>query len=530
MKQYILGLTMAAALTFTVSGCSDFLDEPILGQQDMENYFSTEDECAKQVTGCYQSLAYDDWWQIYKFYVAGDMCTDDEWMGNTTQDPGDYLHLAHYTGNTISAGYSCQNFWQYRYKGILQCNIAINRIPGVKFNDEALQKRYIAEAKFIRAFEYFDLVKNFGGVPLVLDLKMPSEVEGIERASKEETYAQIEKDLLEAIPDLPVRSAYSSKDLGRVTKGAAQGLLGKVYLYQEKYKEAEAQLKAVIDSKEYQLLDNFGDVWSMDHNNSKESLFEVQTNSDISYSLGERISVVVGSRDDSGWSWGLPTSNLEKAFEDAGDSIRLKWTILHDGQTSVPNDPTWTEDNPYVISPSKHKSARCNMKLYIPVAKRPSPYDAPHIPLNYRLLRYADVLLMYAEVENALGNDAEARAALNEVRARVKLSPVTASNKELRDAIRLERRLELALEDNRLYDLRRWKDDNGKPAIDNIMGPNGTFVHYNLYESTDKYEKENKGESSDKGITFKEGRDELFPIPNSEIIMSNGSIKQNPLY
>lgn len=95
---------MAAALTFTVSGCSDFLDEPILGQQDMENYFSTEDECAKQVTGCYQSLAYDDWWQIYKFYVAGDMCTDDEWMGNTTQDPGDYLHLAHYTGNTISAG------------------------------------------------------------------------------------------------------------------------------------------------------------------------------------------------------------------------------------------------------------------------------------------------------------------------------------------------------------------------------------------------------------------------------------------
>ena len=86
-------------------------------------------------------------------------------------------------------------------------------------------------------------------------------------------------------------------------------------------------------------------------------------------------------------------------------------------------------------------------------------------------------------MENALGKDAEARTALNEVRARVKLAPVTASGKELRNAIRLERRLELALEDNRLYDLRRWKDDNGKPAIDNIMGPNGSFVHYNLYES-----------------------------------------------
>ena len=132
--------------------------------------------------------------------------------------------------------------------------------------------------------------------------------------------------------------------------------------------------------------------------------------------------------------------------------------------------------------------------MYIPVSKRPKPYDAPHIPLNYRLLRYADVLLMYAEVENALGNDGEARWALNEVRRRVDLSEVTASGTALRDAIRLERRLELALENNRLFDLRRWKDDNGKAAI------------------------------------CKEGRDELFPIPTSEVTMSNGSIVQNPGY
>ncbi len=530
MKHYILGLSMAATLTFSMSSCSNFLEEPILGQQDMENYFTTEDECAKQITGCYQSIAYDDWWQIYKFFVAADMCTDDEWMGNTTQDPGDYRHLAHYTGNTIEAGNSCQNFWQYRYKGILQCNIAINKIANVTFNDESLKKRYIAEAKFIRAYEYFDLVKNFGGVPIVLNLLMPSEVEGITRATATETYAQIEKDLTEAIPDLPVRSAYSSADMGRATKGAAQGILAKIYLYQEKYTEAEKQLQAVINSKEYKLLDNFGDVWSMDHNNSEESLFEIQTNSDISYNLGERISVIVGSRDDSGWSWGLPTSNLEKVFKDAGDDIRLQWTILHHNQTYVPNDDTWSEDNPYIITPSKHKSARANMKLYIPVAKRPSPYDAPHIPLNYRLLRYADILLMYAEVENALGNDTEAQKALNQVRSRVNLTAITSTGTKLRDDIRTERRMELALEDNRLYDLRRWKDDNGKYAIQNLMGPNGSFVNYNLNESTDEYEKSNQAENSNKGYTFKDGRDELFPIPNSEIIMSNGTIKQNPGY
>lgn len=528
MKKILFGLTLAAGLTLT--SCSNFLEEPILGQQDMENYFSTEDECAAQIIGCYQYLACDDWWQIYKHYGSIDMCTDDEWMGNTTQDPGDYLHLAHYTGNTVSAGNSVQNFYQYRWKGIHQCNIAIAKIPGVQFNNEAYKNRLLGEAKFLRGFMYFELVRNFGGMPLVLGLMMPNETQGLERATAEETYAQIEKDLKEAIEVLPLRSQYAASDLGRVTKGAAQGMLAKVYLYQEKYNEAKAMLDAVINSGEYKLMDDFSKVWNMDYNNNEESLFEYQTNDNISYGVGERFSVVTGSRDDSGWSWGLPTSNLEKAFKDAGDDIRLKYTILRHGQTEVPGDPTWNEDNPYVIDPAKHKSARCNMKLFIPVDRRPQPYDAAHIPLNYRVLRYADVLLMKAEVENALGNDSEAQEALNQVRDRVNLDPVTSTGKALRDAIRLERRLELALEGNRLFDLRRWKDDNGKPAICNVMGPNGSFVKYNMEESTDEWELSNQNESSNKGINFDETRDLLFPIPNSEITMSNGSIKQNPGY
>lgn len=537
MKRYIKGVFTAAIISILSVSCSDFLNEPIRGRQDLDNYYTAEDECKQQITGCYQALFFDDWWQIQKFYVCGDMCTDDEWMGNTTQDPGEYRDVAHYTGNTINAGNCCQNFWQYRYKGILRCNIAIQRIADVNFNDVALRARYIAEAKALRAFMYLDLVKNFGGVPLVLGLKMPSEVKGITRATKEATYAQIEKDLLEAISDLPKRAEYASADLGRITSGAAKGLLAKAYLYQGKYQEAEPLLQDLCkrgsfggQTPEYKLLANFADVWSMNHNNSEESLFEVQTNSNLTYNLGERISVVTGSRDDSGWSWGLPTSNLEQAFKVAGDSIRLLYTIIKDGATLVPGDDTYSAAKPYRISADKHKSARCNMKLYIPKSKRPEPYDAPHIPLNYRLLRYADVLLMYAEVENALNNDSEAQWALNQVRARVNLAPVMATGTQLRNAIRLERRLELALENNRLYDLRRWKDDNGKTAIQNVMGPNGSFVQYNLNISTDKYEKTNQKENSNKGYAFREGRDELFPIPNSEITMSEGSIQQNPLY
>ena len=136
---------------------------------------------------------------------------------------------------------------------------------------------------------------------------------------------------------------------------------------------------------------------------------------------------------------------------------------------------------------------------------------------------------MYAEACNELGDDASARDALNQVRRRAKLDDVTASGKALQSAIRQERRLELAFEQNRLYDIRRWTDTNGKKMISNILGPNGSFVKWNTEEATrDTLEWENQGEASDKGITFNENRDMVFPIPLYEITMSNGSITQNP--
>ena len=134
---------------------------------------------------------------------------------------------------------------------------------------------------------------------------------------------------------------------------------------------------------------------------------------------------------------------------------------------------------------------------------------------------------MYAEACNELSEDGTARTYLNEVRNRVKLPAVTSSGNELRKAIRLERRLELAWEQNRIYDIRRWTDDNGKKMICNLMGANGTFVKYNTDPATrDIYEWENQGEASDKGISFNENRDMVFPIPLYEITMSNGSITQ----
>ena len=147
---------------------------------------------------------------------------------------------------------------------------------------------------------------------------------------------------------------------------------------------------------------------------------------------------------------------------------------------------------------------------------------------NYIFFRYADVLLMYAEACQATGDEGNARTALNRVRTRVNLPDVTSSGNALRDAIRLERRLELAFEQCRLYDIRRWKGDSGKSVMAELFGPDGSFVKYNTGSDADMYEKNNQGEPSDKGTRFSESRDLLWPIPQYEIQHSNGAIEQNP--
>jgi hypothetical protein len=539
MKQLIIILALISSISF--SSCSDFLEEDVRGQENLDTYFQSEDDAVSFITGCYNAITYHGWWQIENFWILTDMCSDDLWMGNTTQDQSGYISLAHYQGVGQSNG-TISNFWQYRYKGILRTNIAIKRIPGASILDAAKKERLIAEAKFLRAYFYFELVKNFGGVPIIDGFLLPEEVSGITRSSTEDVYALIEQDLIDASAILPQRSEYSASDMGRATRGAALGMLGKAYLYQAKFEEAKATLKTVIDEGEYSLMADFGDVWSIDAENNEESLFEVQNMYDATYDLGGSLSIVTGNRsggDMDGWAWGLPSANLENAFIEAGDAERLRWTIIKHGATEIAGEDDFDElivaqgnqnnDGTYCVDPSKHKSARVNRKFWVPLNKRPENYNQPKVPLNHRVLRYADVLLMYAEACNETGDDASSRNALNEVRQRVDLDPVNDGGNDLRKAIRAERRLELACENHRLYDIRRWTDDNGKKSVANIMGPTGSFVIWNTNQATaDAFEWENQYEPSNKGATFIESRDLLFPIPLYEITMSNGSITQNP--
>ena len=535
MKHLFTILAVVATLTFT--SCEDFLTEEIRGQQNLDTYFSDIESCEAYITGCYQDITCGGWWNINTVWLLSEMCSDDAWMGNTSQSQSDYISLAHYQGSGASNG-PISNFWQYRYKAILRCNVAIERIAQMDLVDTERQNQLIAEARFLRGYFYFELVRNFGGVPLMTSFSDPAEVQGITRASTEETYAFIEEDLLAAAEVLPGRN---EAEVGRATRGAALGLLGKVYLYQEKWEKARDVLKTVIDSKEYDLLPEFGQVWDVEYDNSIESLFEVQYEYDETLAVGGSLSVVTGSRNGpgDGWSWCQPTANLEQAYIDAGDTVRLKWTIIKSGCTEIAGENRFNEfvennstvanadelieqygwdQNCYIIDPALHKSARIIRKYFLPLEDRPEVYNTDKCPLNHRILRFADVLLMYAEACNELGQDSDAQEALNRVRTRAKMASVTATGTQLRDAIRLERRLELAFEQNRLYDIRRWKDDSGQPVIASILGPNGSFVQWNMNEATrDPLEWSNQGESSDKGITFDVNRDMVFPIPLYEV-------------
>ena len=556
MKKTIYAFVAAAGLGAFTS-CNDFLDQEVRGQENLDTYFKTPEEVETYVGGCYYQIAKGGgWWQVYNTWLLSDMCTDDLWDGNTTQEDG-YQELSHYMPNGNMNGI-IQNFWGARYQGITTCNLGLEKIPAVSM-DENLKKRRIAEVRFLRAFFYFDLVRNFGGVPIMTEYA--STGVGKERSSQEECYRFIEDELNLAIPDLPERSQLAAADMGRITKGAALGILGKAQLYQSKWTEAKATLKSIIDSGEYRLLENFGDVWSVKYNNSAESLFEVQqTYGGDTYALGGALTVVTGCRNGigDGWSWGQPTSDLENAYIAAGDTERLRWTIIKTMCTEIAGESQfskfvannsqvckvtdmkyqdyiknfgWTSTDyyrGYIIDPTQHKSARIIRKYFLPLEDRPEIYNIDKIPLNHRVLRYADVLLMYAEACAETGDDGQGQWALNQVRSRVNLPAVSSSGTALRDAIRAERRLELAHEQCRLYDLRRWDCANGKKMICNIMGPEGSFVKYNTGADADMYEKWNQGEPSDKGIRFNETRDMLFPIPNYEIEHSNGAIKQNP--
>lgn len=466
MKKYLSYTTILCISTLLfATGCKKFLDQEVPGAYAEEDFYKTDLDATQAVTATYdmmQAHYNNNWGSLYMVKLL--LADDSNAGGNDAGDQPGYQTLDNY--NFDATNDKVRDAWRMCYFTIYRANKVINRtLP-----ETDIRKRLIAEAKFLRAYNYFELVSLWGDVPLVLNDIPPAQYTSTGRKPKADVYAQIEKDLNEAIADLPLKSAYGGADKFRVAKGGAQALLGKALLYQEKFAEAAVQFEAVITSMQYSLAPSIGAAFSKGHEFGPESLFEISYTNARSYDWGNfpwggapesNIHVqLMGPRGDfytkapsdsliAGWGFNLPKQKIWDAFIAAGDVTRRQHSIMSVGEL-VTAGGNWSNPTAYDYEGFFQR------KYGAFQPQTGGPIGELNYGTNWRHIRYADVLLMAAEAYNKSSNDLKARQYLNLVRQRAGLADVGSSGAALFTDIVKERQLELAFEGFRYPDLVRW--------------------------------------------------------------------------
>lgn len=496
-------LIIAGALVASLTSCDKgFIEVQPKGQFLTANYYADKDQAFSALVGVYDVMRKNSggFENMITMMNAG---SDDNYAGGGGASDGAGIQgFSNYTLNSIIMPAS---FWNDYYQGIFRANTLLDKLPGVKM-DDALKARYTAEAKALRAFYYFELEIMFKNIPLLLEPLTATNMYDATQATPEEVYAQIEKDLTEAIPDLPA-TVPAATEGGRVTQGAAKALLGKVYLYENKKSQAAAQLADVNGTTPggtsqygYRLLSNFSDLWVTTNKFNSESVWEV-CHSNLGSSgwgnwgsgsdEGNTVNVMVGPRSysrpagstapdlPSGWSFNVFTQDFYDLIK---SDPRFSATVLDLKALKAAGQADYLSgymDTGYFLN--KFTPRQSDVWT-----------GAGDAVLNYKqdtyAIRLADTYLMEAEALNATGP--RAQALLDAVRARVGLPSVPVNM----DAIKTERRLELAGEGFRFFDLVRWGDAAAK------LGSRG----------------------------FVAGKNENFPIPYREL--QGTKLVQNPGY
>lgn len=487
--------TVALILIVLVSTkCTDdFLDKAPLDSINTSNYPSDAEELETIVNGAYQPL---QWPKLYNMR----MWTTDIMAGNSIVGAGggsdgiETQNLANFVTAPDNAG--VLDLWRGPWPGILRANIALDEASEMDI-EEGIKNRSMGEAYFLRAHYYFILVRYFGDVPLVTE---PSKVDSDllpARTSKDLVYDQIISDLQNAINLLPPKSSYSDDDLGRACRGAAMGILAKVHLTLGNWSNVVDLTNQIADLG-FALNPDYADNFNPNTENSIESLFEVQYHSDGGYDFWSNenqaswTSTFMGPRGSGfvagGWGWNQPKQEFVDAYEENDE--RKPVTIFYEG---CPDFDGNTYDPAYSLT-------GYNVRKYLVPMSVSSSND--NSPLNFPVLRYADVLLMKAEALNQLGRTADAEVPLNKVRDRAGLLPIESNldPEAFREAVLHERRMELAFEGQRWFDLIRV--NNGQYALD--------FLH-----------SIGKTNASEKHL--------LLPIPQIELDR-NPNLIQNPGY
>lgn len=503
MKKHLKIAAMISVIIL-VTSCKKFVD-----YNPTDAYLVTANSSLQSASD-YQTMeisVYTPLQWLNQVVPIGDIASDNAVAGG--ESASDVLDLQQIDQFTVTpTNGTLTGIWQYAYEGVNRANYLTQyqttNPSGQQVNFTGKDAMY-GEVYFLRAYYYFTLVKMFGGVPLFTDKRLDFASSGtLKRATAAAVYAQVEADLTKAISVLP--SVQSQQ--GRVTKYAAEALLGKVYLYEKKYSSATPVLQSIIDANAFSLVAKFDSIFVKAGENGPESVFEIQYSNSSPYyqwsnvlqGQGNYAVQQCGVRQmngtsampyAAGWSTNLPTVNLYSAYQ-AGDQ-RQAGTLFDVAAYAAANPAL---NVTYQVAP--YENTGYYDKKYLPRKGQTSGQPELNYLNNYRTIRYSDVLLMAAEAYNQSGNDAKAQLYLNQVRRRAfqvtdASHDVTSTSATLYTAILNERRLELAMEGERFFDLVR----TGQASA--VLGS-----------------------------AFKAGKNELFPIPQEEVIVSG--IPQNPGY
>ncbi|QVY64481.1 RagB/SusD family nutrient uptake outer membrane protein [Polaribacter sp. Q13] len=470
-------------LALILVSCSDYLDTNIYGEPLLESFYKTPEDAERAVIAAYTPMR-----EMYgrENFIAstsndllfGDIGTDDLLKGGARASDGPQLYEKELY-NLTSSNKSVENIWKVNFKGVYFANLVLEKVPEIAFEDEARKKEIIAEAYFLRAYYYFDLVNTFGGVPLITE---PLEVGefNVPRTTQEAIYTLIEDDLKIAIPALPSRFDKGTDYLGHADKGAALGLMMRVSLYQNKMEQVKTYGDQLF-TLSYKLEDDYGSIFNSVGEWGSGSIFEVNysTNSD---NLGGRMPHMMAPRSKGGIGFGQVKDDLRNEFEANDPRLDASFYNVTGGYGTewFVRKYAWAPYTDYAIPSVGGKGNNAN---------------------NIRIIRLSDAYLMYAE---AIYNTDPGTAVeyVNKVRKRARGAnaitvvpdlPAALSGQPLLDAIYHERRVELAGEGFRFHDLIRTN------RAETILAPLG----------------------------FQKNKHEIMPIPLSQISLSQGVLVQN---
>lgn len=477
MKQLKYILFLVAGL---LSSCTGILDKEPIGILDAGSFFKTQNDALQAINAAYEPLMFCN--SNNNFYWGFGVLTSDEAVtGGDGSRPGlTEMDFLTYTSRTAELN----DFWKLQYKGITQCNTVLDKVPGIDM-DAALKDRILGEARFLRAFYYFQLTQVFGDVPLLTRITPPEELK-VPKTSKSEIYKVILDDCEKAALSLPM--TYEASQAGRATKGAALALAAKAQLYAKNYNEVLNYTARIKELGIYALMPDYEDNFRENTQNNSESVWEIQ-HTNLELGVGNALNQWWASKKvPNGYGFCEVTPEYVAEFE-TGDP-RRKFTIASNN-----------EDYFGYVYKNSFSSTKFSPRKYLQADSTATQKADGDI--NVTNIRYAEVLLWEAEALAELGRIAEAQGPLEQVRARARaqsadpentLPPVTTTDKtEMINAIRHERSVELGFEMHRFFDLVRW------------------------------------GIAKEKLADFQEGKHEVFPLPQVELDL-NPQLQQNSGY